>query len=104
MMMVPVTKNRQSKMEWPDPESEGRNRRTRNENCRQTGNQKKNTELSHGHAPRNVDGRATLTEPASSIRWIRVMTDDVNNYVDDLAPQHATTNRILADLSPVGTR
>jgi hypothetical protein len=27
-----------------------------------------------------------------------------NNYVDDLVPQYVTTDRILADDSPIGTR
>ena len=70
MMMVPVPKNRQAQMERTEPEGEGRNWDRRNENGRQTGNQKRSTELSHGLAPRNVDDKATLMKPESSIHWI----------------------------------
>jgi hypothetical protein len=97
MMMMPMPKDRQAEMEWPEPEGQGRNWRRRSENGRQSGNQKKSTELSHGLAPRNVDGRETLTEPVSSIRWILEKIRDIkNNYVDGPARQH-DINRCLAD-------
>jgi len=99
-----VPKNRQAKMEWAEPEGEGRNWNRRNECGRQAGNQKSCTELSHGLAPRNVVRKQRLWNP--KVPFIRISKPDgvKNNYVDDPAPQHATTDRILADNPPIGTR
>jgi hypothetical protein len=99
-----VPKNRQAKMEWAEPEGEGRNWDRRNENGRQTGNQKRSTELSHGlHHGMSMTKQRLWNLKVPFIRISR--PDSVkNNDADDPARGHATTDRILPDNPPNGTR
>ena len=90
-----MAKNWYAEVKWADPEAEGRDWRRSDQNGRQTGNQETSTELPHGLAPWNVDGKVTLTEPVSSVR--EALQEDVRNHFDGLTHVTPDISRCFAD-------